>query len=484
MRYFYVFFPPESGEADEKAVITVSNREKNAPGGASSGRRPEPRIWLAGAVCLITAVLVCAAVLWKVPGGQPVQDQSGGSGSGSAAPDVTAPRLLGVRDITVALNGTVSYRDGVSAEDDVDGPVAVQIDAAAVDLTAAGEYPVLYSAQDAAGNRAEQTVTVTVVETETVDQGVDEPTEDVTPAEHQGGGGTQAIPLDQVTQEEVDKLADKVLAKIIKSGMSQREKAKAIFNYVNRNIKYVGSSDKSSWLVGAYVGFTRGRGDCYNYFACSKALLTRAGISNVDLHRVGGNSRHYWQLVNTGDGWYHFDACPHPTGYPLYAFMITEAQARAYTRQVSAARKNYYVYDYDACPVTVEGMAEIGSYQPPAPPPEKDPENPDSSQVPENPDGSQVPENPDGSQLPENPDGSQTPGNPDSSQTPENPDGSQPPENPDGSQTPENPDGSQPPENPDGSQTPENPASSQAPENPDASQQNPQEQEGEQQLAA
>lgn len=361
MRYFYVFSRLWSEGATEEAMIAMSNIGKTGhnDGGSSSGR--VAKVWLAGAACLAVAGLVCTALLWKGPSAP--ADRSGGAGSDISVPDVTAPRLLGIRDLTVAQNGTVSYREGVSAEDDVDGPVAVQIDAAAVDLTVPGEYPVIYTAQDAAGNKAEQTATVTVVETPTVDQGQDEQTEDE-PAGGTGGGG---VSLDQVTQEDVDALADKILGRITNSGMSQREKARAIFNYVNRNIKYVGSSDKSSWIVGAYVGFTRGRGDCYNYYACSKALLTKAGISNVDLTRVGGNSRHYWQLVNTGDGWYHFDACPHPNGYPLYAFMITEAQARAYTEQVKSARLNYYVYDYASCPVAVEGMPEEVPEQPQPP---------------------------------------------------------------------------------------------------------------------
>lgn len=351
------------------------------------------RIWpgagLAVAVCLALAALASCA------------GQSAGSGGESAAdaPDVTAPQLLGVRDLTVAMNGMAYYREGVSAVDDVDGPVAVEIDAGAVDLTAPGEYPVVYSAQDAAGNRVEQTATVTVVETVTVDQGQDEQTEDETPGEAGGGDAS----LGEVTQEDVDRLADAVLAKITNSGMSQREKAKAIFDYVNRHIKYVGRSDKSNWLIGAYAGLTRGRGDCYNYYACSKALLTRAGIPNVDLERVGGKSRHYWQLVNTGDGWYHFDACPHPTGYPMSGFMITETQARTYTEQVKEARQNYYVYDYDACPVQVEGMPPEGWTPPVSEPSEETPEEPVAPpEEPENPAGSQepVPENPVPSQDP------------------------------------------------------------------------------------
>lgn len=168
------------------------------------------RIWPRAG--LVIAACLAAAALASCAGQSPSASSAQSSASGSDVPaaDVTAPQLLGVRDLTVALNGTVSYRDGVSAVDDVDGPVTVEIDAASVDLTAAGEYQVIYSAQDAAGNRAEQTVTVTVVETATVDQGKDEQTEDETPGGSAGGG----VPLSEVTQEDVDRLCDQILGRI------------------------------------------------------------------------------------------------------------------------------------------------------------------------------------------------------------------------------------------------------------------------------
>lgn len=294
--------------------------------------------------------------------------------SGGTQADTTPPQLLGTKDITVMAGGSVSYRDGVSAVDDVDGTVPFQVDAGAVDLSEPGEYRVVYSAEDAAGNRAEAVVTVTV-EPITVDQ-------DILESDEPGSAGSGGAASSAATEEEVNRLADQILGRILRDGMSQREKARAIFNYVNRNIRYVGSSDKSSWVVGAHTGFTRKRGDCYNYFACSKALLTRAGIPNIDLTRVGGNSRHYWQLVNTGDGWYHFDACPHPTGYPLVAFMITETQARTYTEQVKRARQNYYVYDYESCPVQVEGTPPEGWRPPVSTPPPAQTQPPVETQEP------------------------------------------------------------------------------------------------------
>lgn len=282
--------------------------------------------------------------------------------------DTEPPVITGAEDLTAEAGGTVSYRAGVSARDEVDGPVKLQVDAGQVDLSIPGTYPVVYSAVDARGNRAEVTVTLTVIQ----------PAEEDEPTAPEGTEPAEPVQVDQAT---LDALADDVLAKITTADMSAKQKAKAIFNYVYRHIKYVGTSDKSSWITGAYVGLTRGRGDCYNYFAASKALLTRAGIPNVDLERTGGRTHHYWQLVNVGDGWYHFDACPHPTGYPLVSFLLTEAEARAYTERCKS-RTNYYVYDYESCPVTVvEGTAPAPQPAEPAP---QEPE-PEPVQEPETP---------------------------------------------------------------------------------------------------
>lgn len=338
-------------ETERKPELEGQGERTPAP----SKRPGGPILWGALAAVCLAVVLGIWFLSSRQPGEEAEADEP--SESQGLEEDTEAPRLLGVKDITVLMGEAVSYRDGVSAVDDVDGTVSFQVDAAAVDLAVPGVYQVVYSAKDAAGNEARATITVTVEEPLTVDQDIQEPD-----GPDASGGGTESSP--PVTEEEVNRLADQILGQILRDGMSQREQARAIFNYVNQHIRYVGSSDKSSWLVGAHTGFTRRRGDCYNYFACSKALLTRAGIPNIDLTRVGGNSRHYWQLVNTGDGWYHFDACPHPTGYPLVAFMITETQARTYTEQVKRARLNYYVYDYDSCPVQVEGMPPEG-WQPP-----------------------------------------------------------------------------------------------------------------------
>lgn len=288
--------------------------------------------------------------------------------------DTEAPVITGAQDLFVEVGETVSYRSGITVTDNRDPSVPLQVDAGQVDLTTPGIYPVVYSAADSRGNRTELTVVITVIERDESDP--------------LGENGFPPLAAEDVTQEQLDKLADRVLSQITSSGMSQKQKADAIFNYTHNHIRYVGTSDKSSWIKGAYIGLTQGRGDCFNYFACSKELLTRAGISNIDLYRVGGTTDHYWQLVNVGDGWYHFDACPHPNSYPIRSFLLTEAEVREYTKRCSSVRKNYYVYNYADCPVTVVGTPaeELPpeSEQPPKVEVPVKPEQPPEAEVPSN----------------------------------------------------------------------------------------------------
>lgn len=293
--------------------------------------------------------------------------------------DQQPPVITGARDLEVTVGGAISYRQGVSATDDSREDAKLTIDSSKVDLSTPGDYPVVYTATDTSGNETSITITVTVTESEeepspspTVSSPSDTPIQTKNPGKNTGShtGGTSS----PSTSDKLNALADKILSQITNSSMSKYQKARAIYNYIRSHMRYVNTSDKSSWVSAAYVGLTQGKGDCFNYFAASKILLTRAEISNVDLYRVGGNSSHYWQLVNTGSGYYHFDTCPHPSNWPLDCFMLTEAQVRAYSAKCTGTWKNYYVYDYDSCPVTVVGTPQEPKPTPtPAPTPKPTP---------------------------------------------------------------------------------------------------------------
>jgi len=237
--------------------------------------------------------------------------------------DTTPPVISGELNKRVAVGGTVSYRTGVSVTDDYDANVQLSIDSSQVNLNQAGTYLVIYSATDVSGNRAEVTGTVTVFEID--------------------------MPL-------VNAMADEILAKIISSGMSALEKARAIYNWVDGKMKYSATGTKKDIAQRAYDCFTKGSGDCYTYMAASHVLLTRAGIDNRIVQRIpGASTQHYWNLVNVGTGWHHFDACPSPSSAVGYhqRFMFTESQAQEYTRIITA-RDHYYDYDKSSVPEVVE----------------------------------------------------------------------------------------------------------------------------------
>jgi hypothetical protein len=230
--------------------------------------------------------------------------------------DNEPPRIIGAHDRTVYIGDRVSYRRDVTVIDNLDENAVLDIDNSAVNLKREGSYPVIYTASDVSGNVTTKTVTFTVEEK----------------------------PEDYVDPDELDKLVDEVLAKIISDEMTQREKAKAIYDWTKHSIGYIDYPDMGDWVKAAYHGIKNRRGDCFVFYSTAQALLTRAGIENQRIVKTGGG--HYWNLVNCGDGWYHFDTTPRRGGGEF--FMLTDAQLEEYSKK----HNNSHVWDKSKYPAT------------------------------------------------------------------------------------------------------------------------------------
>jgi len=234
--------------------------------------------------------------------------------------DTEAPKIEGVNDKTIYIDTKVSYKNGITVTDNKDKNVALVVDSSAVNLKKAGSYKVIYSAADAAGNTTTKIMVLKVKEK----------------------------PIISVSQEELNALADKVLAGITNKSMTAREKALAIYTWTKNHITYTGSSNKSDWKMGAVQGIKNGTGDCFNYYATSRALLTRAGFKNLCVTRIGGSTQHFWNLVYIQGGWYHFDTTPSHKGYAFICFMRTDAEVGEYSKW----RIGYYNFDKTKYPAT------------------------------------------------------------------------------------------------------------------------------------
>lgn len=234
--------------------------------------------------------------------------------------DTEAPVITGASDMGIYIGQTISYRNVVKATDNCPEELQLVIDSSKVNTNAEGTYPVHCEARDAAGNVTTADFNVTVK-------------------------------LRVYSEEEVYALADAALASCITPDMSPLDKVTKIYWYIRGNLSFYDTSEKGNWLKGAGDAFVNRRGDCYNYACMAKAMLTRAGITNMDIERIpAGNNLHYWNLVDIGDGhgWYHFDTTPRVDGNPTI-LLWTDAQMMEY----SQAHGNCFNYDravYPAIP--------------------------------------------------------------------------------------------------------------------------------------
>jgi len=249
-----------------------------------------------------------------------IEDESGNKAELTALiivkEDTQAPVIAGVVDRIVNIGKTVSYKSGVSVTDNKDELIDFKVDSSQVNLREVGSYQVTYTATDTSGNKATVTATIDVT-----DSGISE--------------------------EEVAKMSQDILDEIMTEDMTKVEIAWEIYQWTKGHISYTGSSDKSDWVAEAYRGIKNGVGDCFTYFAVAQALLNQADIDNIGVTRVGGETHHYWSLIDCGDGWYHFDSCPNKDHKKT--FMMTDAEVEEYTQMRG---NNYYTFDKTLYPPT------------------------------------------------------------------------------------------------------------------------------------
>jgi transglutaminase-like putative cysteine protease len=227
--------------------------------------------------------------------------------------DTEPPKIAGEIHKTVVVGGTVNYTSRVTVTDNYDPKPLLTVDSSRVNLNVPGTYTVIYTAKDESGNIASVNGSLRV----------------------------RAIDTDLVNE-----MADDILKQLITPNMTPRDKAYAIYIWVNKKVRYSAANNPREIAQAAYDCFVKGAGDCFVYMAASQVLLTRAGIDNTMIRRVGGETDHFWNLVNLGQGWFHFDACP-VTRFPLDdKFMFGNRKARELNAIVE-----WGFYNYDASTV-------------------------------------------------------------------------------------------------------------------------------------
>ncbi|MBQ8489979.1 MAG: DUF5011 domain-containing protein [Pseudobutyrivibrio sp.] len=193
--------------------------------------------------------------------------------------DVTPPEIAGVEPLTVSQGDAISYKKNVTVTDDKDDNPTLEVDTSSVNPDKRGTYKVTYTATDAAGNVSEKTTTIKIV----------------------------SAKISEATEETVNAKADEILSEIITEGMTQKQQAKAVFDWVVKNITYSETAGIDDLLSAAYKGMFYRIGDCTVKQKTAEVMLNRLGIKNMEIEKIRDTRGHYWLLIDIGEGWYHYD---------------------------------------------------------------------------------------------------------------------------------------------------------------------------------
>lgn len=239
--------------------------------------------------------------------------------------DKEAPTFVKIPELSAFVGEAIAYRKGLEVTDNCSGEIVIDVDSSAVQPAVPGDYPVKYTATDACGNTSTAQTVIHIYE-------------------------------NQITEAQLMERIAELSAQITTSDMTVEQKLRAAHAYIQEHISYTSDSDKSDWVRAAYDGlFVTGTGDCFNYFAATKAFVVYYGLDYREIERTPGveEGTHFWLMVNLGSRenprWYHYDATRLRKTYENSGCLLTEKQLYAYNRMSGLT---FYHYDASAYPPT------------------------------------------------------------------------------------------------------------------------------------
>ena len=223
--------------------------------------------------------------------------------------DGEAPEIAGVTDMRTLVKMPVNYLRGVSATDETDGTLTVNVsEPEGFDINTPGDYTITFTAQDTAGNVTTKTANLKVL------PNLDE--------------------VDMLTEDDVYRIGEKIVSTLWDpedETLTEQKKARKLYRYAQDHMMYRDNKDIKPWHTAAAIAMYRGYGDCRNYYSFAKLMYDCGGFENMEVARLCASdkeAKHFWNLVKIDGSWYHCDTTPR-VGRSDF-FMLTDAQLDAY----------------------------------------------------------------------------------------------------------------------------------------------------------
>ena len=161
---------------------------------------------------------------------------------------------------------------------------------------------------------------------------------------------TVTIQVVKAQFKSADEKAEWVVNTTIRSGMSEREKAKTLHDWLINHSYY----DHTRTRHSAQDILLDGLGVCESYAKAYQMLLTKAKIRNIYIIGTAGGESHAWNLVRVDNQWYHVDTTWDDPGsstnpksgqeYSKY-FLVSDAMIKSdhqWDSSISADRNKVY----------------------------------------------------------------------------------------------------------------------------------------------
>lgn len=170
--------------------------------------------------------------------------------------------------------------------------------------------------------------------------------------------------VDSLTQKLNAKL-DKVLAKILKPGMSQEQKVKAIHDYVVLHVTYDSNYSDDQSIESVITAIDKGKGVCGDYSLLFFDLCKRASIPCVFEAGDPFTINHGWNAVFINGEWKFVDTTwdDRDNGKVLYTYFLIDRFTfiKDHTPFMGTPDPDYYS-DSDINPMKIKNQDELRAY--------------------------------------------------------------------------------------------------------------------------
>ena len=209
--------------------------------------------------------------------------------------DTEPPKIEAPSSVVGYVGDKPAYKKFISVSDNDGSDPKIEVDASKVNTKKAGTYYVNYTVTDKAGNVSTHKLKFIVKD----------------------------------AKYNWDVLEDRIKEIIedgdVKEKSSTEAQIREIYRYVNAKttIDFTDESNtpnidrnnwESDWIEEAILTLDSKEGDCYSYYALSKAFFEYFGIENDGVKRAEGykgskdDGTHFWNVVKVGNKWYYYDA--------------------------------------------------------------------------------------------------------------------------------------------------------------------------------